>query len=310
VIRPLRRCFGAWRPWRRLVKPPRFDYLAPTSLDEALALLAQHGEEAKILAGGQSLVPLLNFRLVRPAYLVDLNEIRGLDGIRADDGHLVIGAMTRQRAVETSALVHERCPLLAEAMPQIGHVQIRNRGTVGGSLAHADPAAELPAVVAALDGEIVLQSARGRRQLTAEQFFVGYLTTAADPTELVIEVKLPATPRRTGSAFLEVSRRHGDFALVGVAATLTLDEAGVCTACAVAVTGVGPTPAVARDAARALVGGKPSPQAIEDVSRRVSQALRPDSDLHASSDYRKDVAGVLTRRALTRAAERASGVGR
>ena len=170
------------------MKPPRFDYLVPTSLDEALALLGQHGEEAKVLAGGQSLVPLLNFRLVRPAHLVDLNEIRGLDQIRADDGHLVIGAMARQRAVETSTLIRERCPLLAEAMPQIGHVQIRNRGTFGGSLAHADPAAELPAVVAALGGEIVLQSARGRRRLSADQFFVGYLTTAAEPTELLVEV--------------------------------------------------------------------------------------------------------------------------
>ena len=289
------------------MKPPRFDYLAPTSLDEALALLGQYGGEAKILAGGQSLVPLLNFRLVRPAHLVDLNEIRGLDGMRADDGHLVIGAMTRQREVETSALIRDRCPLLAEAMPQIGHVQIRNRGTVGGSLAHADPAAELPAVVAALGGEIVLQSPRGRRRLTAEQFFVGYLTTAAEPTELLVEVRLPATPRRTGSAFLEVSRRHGDFALVGVATTLTLDDAGVCTACSVALTGVGPTPVLARDAVRELVGNRPSPPAIEDVGRRVSEALRPDSDLHASSEYRKDVAGVLTRRALARAAERARG---
>src|SRR5206468_3099333 len=162
---------GAWRPWRRRVKPPRFDYLVPTSLDEALALLGQHGEEAKVLAGGQSLVPLLNFRLVRPAHLVELNEIRGLDQIRADEGNL-----------------------------------------------------------------------------------------AAEPTELLVEVKLPATPRRTGSAFLEVSRRHGDFALVGVATTLTLDDRGVCTACSVALTGVGPTPVLARDAARALVGGPPSPQ--------------------------------------------------
>ncbi len=289
------------------MKPPRFDYLAPSSLDEALAILSEHGERAKVLAGGQSLVPLLNFRLVRPTYLVDLNELRGLDGIRADDGHVVIGAMTRQRAVETSALVRERCPLLAEAMPQIGHVQIRNRGTIGGSLAHADPAAELPAVVAALDGEVVLRSASGQRTLKAEKFFVGYLTTAADASELLVEVRLPACPARTGGAFLEVSRRHGDFALVGVAVTVTLDEGGVCTGCRLGLTGVGPTPIVAREAARALVGVSPTPPAIEDVARRVSQALRPDSDLHASSDYRKDVAGVLARRALARATERARG---
>jgi CO/xanthine dehydrogenase FAD-binding subunit len=286
------------------MKPPRFDYLLPRSLDEALGLLAQHGEEAKILAGGQSLVPLLNFRLIRPTYLVDVNEIPGLDGIRVDDGRLIIGAMTRQRAAETSAVVRERSPLLAEAMPQIGHVQIRNRGTVGGSLAHADPAGELPAVVAALDGELVLKSRRGERRLTPEQFFVGYLTTATEPDELLVEARVPVTPPRTGAAFLEVSRRHGDFALVGVAAIVSVDAGGVCTACAVALTGVGPTPVVARDAARALVGVKPTAEACDDVGRRVASTLRPDSDLHASADYRKHLGGVLTRRALARAVER------
>jgi CO/xanthine dehydrogenase FAD-binding subunit len=287
------------------MKPPRFDYLLPRSLDEALGLLAQHGEEAKILAGGQSLVPLLNFRLIRPTYLVDVNEVPGLDGIRVDDGRLVIGAMTRQRAAETSGVVRERCPLLAEAMPQIGHVQIRNRGTVGGSLAHADPAGELPAVVAALDGELVLKSRRGERRLTPEQFFVGYLTTATEPDELLVEARVAVTPPRTGTAFMEVSRRHGDFALVGVAATVTVDAGGVCTACAIALTGVGPTPVVAREAARALVGVKPTAEAYDDVGRRVAAALRPDSDLHASAEYRKHLGGVLTRRALARAVERA-----
>jgi len=286
------------------MKPPRFDYLLPRSLDEALGLLAQHGEEAKILAGGQSLVPLLNFRLIRPTYLVDVNEIPGLDGIRVDDGRLVIGAMTRQRAAETSAVVRERSPLLAEAMPQIGHVQIRNRGTVGGSLAHADPAGELPAVVAALDGELVLKSRRGERRLTPEQFFVGYLTTATEPDELLVEARVAITPPRTGTAFMEVSRRHGDFALVGVAATVTVDAGGVCTTCAIALTGVGPTPVVARDAARALVGVKPTAEAYDDVGRRVAAALRPDSDLHASAEYRKHLGGVLTRRALARAVQR------
>src|SRR5262245_8068357 len=159
------------------MKPPRFEYLAPASLDEALELLAEHGDAAKVLAGGQSLVPLLNFRLVRPAYLIDLNDVPGLAHIRQDDGHVAIGALPRQRRVETSALVRERVPLLADAMPQIGHVQIRNRGTIGGSLAHADPAAELPAVVAALDGELVVRSARGQRVLRSDDFFVAYLTT-------------------------------------------------------------------------------------------------------------------------------------
>ena len=292
------------------MKPPRFEYLAPTSLEEALALLAEHGDGAKVLAGGQSLVPLLNFRLVRPAYLVDLNEIPGLAYIRQDNGHVAVGALTRQRAVETSALIRERVPLMADAMPQIGHTQIRNRGTIGGSLAHADPAAELPAVVAALEGQLVVRSARGERVLRPEEFFVAYLTTAIEPTELVVEVRLPVAPERTGTAFLEVSRRHGDFALVGVAASVTLDENGVCTRCAIALTGVGPTPVVAREAARQLIGTKPTPEALEDAGRRAAAGLQPDGDLHASSQYRKHVAGVLTRRALGQAIERTKGPSR
>ena len=289
------------------MKPPRFDYLAPASLDEALGILERHGEQAKVLAGGQSLVPLLNFRLARPTYLVDLNEIGGLDGIRIDDGALVIGAMTRQRAVETSALVRAHCPLLAEAMPQIGHVQIRNRGTFGGSVAHADPAAELPAVVAALEGSLMLQGKRGQRELRSEEFFVSYFTTALHPTEVLVSVRLPPLPARTGSAFVEMTRRHGDFALVGVAATLTVDETGVCTRSALALTGVGPTPVVAREAACALVGVKPTSVALADVARRVSATVRPESDLHASSEYRTHLAGVLTQRALARCVERALG---
>jgi CO/xanthine dehydrogenase FAD-binding subunit len=288
------------------MKPPRFDYLSPRSIDEALGLLARHGDEAKVLAGGQSLVPLLSFRLVRPAYLVDLNGVGGLESIRLDDGHLAIGAMTRQRAVETSPLVRQWCPLLAEAMPQIGHVQIRNRGTIGGSLAHADPASELPAVVAALGGELVLRSARGQRVLRPEEFFVSYLTTAAAPDELLVEVRLPVVPPRTGSAFLEVSRRHGDFALVGVAATVTLNDAGICAGASIALTGVGPTPVLARAAARALVGDKPVREAFEDAGRRVAERVKPDGDLHASSDYRRHLASVLTCRALGHAAERAA----
>lgn len=289
------------------MKPPPFEYFDPASVEEALALLKEHGEEAKVLAGGQSLVPLLNFRLARPRYLIDLNRIPAFSYIREVNGGLAIGAMTRQRAVERSPLVREHCPLLAEAMPLIGHPQIRNRGTIGGSLAHADPAAELPAVVAALRGELVVRGADRQRLLTPEQFFVSYLTTALEPSELLVEVRLPASPPRTGWAFLEVSRRHGDFALVGVAAVLTVDEAGVCTHAALALTGVGPTPVLASRAAQGLVGGGPTAEAFEEAARRVSEALRPDSDLHASAEYRRHVAGVLTRRALARALERAKG---
>ena len=244
---------------------------------------------------------------MRPGYLVDLNDIPGLAYIREDAGHVAIGALTRQRAVETSALVRERAPLLADAMPQIGHVQIRNRGTVGGSLAHADPAAELPAVVAALDGRLVVRSARGERVLSPEEFFVAYLTTAMEPGELLVEVRLPVAPPRTGTAFVEVSRRHGDFALVGVAASVTLDEASVCAGCSIALIGVGPTPIVAREAARQLVGTTPTPAVLEAVGRLAAEGLSPDGDLHASSAYRQHVAGVLTRRALARALERVTG---
>src|SRR5262252_2883184 len=244
------------------MKPPRFDYLAPSCLDEALGILDRHRDQAKVLAGGQSLVPLLNFRLARPAYLVDLNEIAGLDDIRMDGDHLVIGAMARQRAVETSSLVRAHCPLLAEAMPEIGHVQIRNRGTFGGSVAHADPASELPAVIAALDGELVVTSTRGQRVLKPDAFFVSYFTTALEPSDLLGSVRLPVVPPRTGTAFIEMSRRHGDFALVGVAATVTVDDAGVCTRCALTLTGVGPTPVTPRRVAAGLVGAEPTPDAI------------------------------------------------
>lgn len=181
------------------MKPPPFEYFEPASADDALTLLRDYGEEVKVLAGGQSLVPLMNFRLARPRYLIDLNRIPELAFIREQDGSLAIGAMTRQRAVERSTLVRDRCPLLAEAMPLIGHHQIRNRGTIGGSLAHADPAAELPAVVTALEGELVVRSTNGERVLSARQFFLSYLTTALAPTELLVEVHLPAPrPARVG----------------------------------------------------------------------------------------------------------------
>lgn len=253
---------------------------------------------------------MLNFRLVRPGALIDLNGVPGLDGIREEQGMLRIGAMTRQRAVERSAVVRERCPLLAEAMPQIGHVQIRNRGTIGGSLVHADPAAELPAVAVALGGELVVRGAAGERTIAAADFFVGYLTTAVAADELLVAARLPVAPPRTGHAFVEVSRRHGDFALVGVAVTVTLDDGGVCAAASIALTGVGPAPVVAFDAAAALVGQRPSPSAFEEAARRVSAQLDPHSDLHASAEYRKQVGGVLARRALALASERAGAAAR
>ncbi|MBI3964102.1 MAG: FAD binding domain-containing protein, partial [Chloroflexi bacterium] len=208
------------------MKPASFEYFAPTSLDEAIALLSQHGEDAKVLAGGQSLVPLMNMRLARPGVIVDLNRVSGLDYVREHDGGLAFGAITRQRVAERSDLVRARNPLLAEAIPFIGHTAIRNRGTVGGSIAHADPASELPAVAAALDAEMVIRGPEGERVATPDEFFLGYLTTAIEPTEILTEVRFPAWPAGAGWCFLELSRRHGDFAIVGLGVMVVMGSNG------------------------------------------------------------------------------------
>jgi aerobic carbon-monoxide dehydrogenase medium subunit len=229
------------------MKPASFDYHRPDTLDEALAILAEAGEDAKPLAGGQSLVPAMNFRLARPAILVDLNRLAPLAHITEDaDGGLRIGAMTRQRAAERSAAVASKAPLLHQAMPWIAHPQIRNRGTVGGSLAHADPAAELPAVMAALDARFVLQSRSGGRTVSAQSFFKGLLTTDIAAGELLTEVQIPPMPAGAGTAFLELARRHGDFALVGVAVLVVLDRSGVCAAARIVLLSVGDGPPLAQ----------------------------------------------------------------
>ena len=206
------------------MKPPRFEYHAPRAVDEALALLARQGDRAKVLAGGQSLIPLLNFRLAQPEALVDINRIVDLAYVRATADGLAIGALTRQHAVERSETVRARAPILAEACRFMGHLPIRHRGTIGGSLAHADPASELPAVMVALEAQLTLAREQARRTVPADQFFVGPLTTALEPGELLVEVRVPDQPRRTGGAFVEMARRAGDFALVGVAALITLDD--------------------------------------------------------------------------------------
>jgi CO/xanthine dehydrogenase FAD-binding subunit len=286
------------------VKPAPFQYLAPRTRDEALEALHRFGPDAKVLAGGQSLVPLLAMRLARPAVLIDINRVPDLAFIRAARGALVIGATTRQRAAETHPLVGERLPLLREALRWIGHPQIRTRGTIGGSLAHADPAAELPAVASVLGATFVVASRRRRRTLRCEEFFTGYLTTALEPDELLTEVRFPLPPPGAGWAFQEVARRHGDFALVGVAALVRLDGDRRCTEARLAFTGVGPGP-VRVPEAEALLAGRPlTKETAEDAGRAVTAALEPEGDIHASADYRKHVAGVLAVRALLQAAER------
>ncbi|MBI3456562.1 MAG: xanthine dehydrogenase family protein subunit M [Candidatus Rokubacteria bacterium] len=292
------------------MKPVRFAWVDPRSVEDALALLAEHGEDAKLLAGGQSLVPLLNMRLARPAVLVDLNRVAGLDGIRVEDGVLCVGAMTRQRTVERDPAAKTRCPLLVEALQFVGHPPIRHRGTVGGSLAHADPAAELPAVLTCLGGEVVARSRAGERVIPAAEFFRDLLTTALRPDEILTEVRFRLPSPAAGWACLEVARRHGDFALVGVAALVepgpdrTVRDAGL------SLFGVGATPVRSSVAERALAGQEPTAERLRRAADLVTETLRPDSDIHASAEYRRQVAGVLTRRALALAVARwGSGAG-
>ena len=286
------------------MKPAPFAYHAASSLDEATQLLSRFGDEAKVIAGGQSLMPLLGFRLARPAHLVDVNGIDALAKIGAADGGLSLGAMVRQRAAERSALVRERCPLLAAALPWIGHPAIRNRGTIGGSLAHADPAAELPAVAVALDATLVARSTRGERQISASEFFAGHFTTALAPDECLVEIRFPAWPGGAGATFEEVSRRHGDFAMVGVAAVVRSGAAGDVADARIVLTGVGGTPVRAHEAEALLRGARAGREAFEAAAERAARDLEPPSDLHATRAYRRHVARVLVRRALERAAAR------
>ena len=289
------------------MKPAAFEYFAPATVDQALALLAAHGGEAKPLAGGQSLIPAMNFRLARPRALVDLNRIAELSYIRSAKGGTTIGAMTRQRAVEQSDVVARGAPLLAEAMPAIAHPQIRNRGTIGGSLAHADPSAELPAVMLALDAAFRARSVTGERTIPASEFFKGMLETALAPDELLVEIGLRPMPDRSGTAFLEVARRHGDYALVGIAVVVTLDGQGRCKAARIALLSVGDGPVLAVEAGKTLTGQVPSAEMVRAAAdAAATRDVDPPSDIHASAAYRRRLVAVLTRRALGRAFERAA----
>lgn len=286
------------------MKPPKFDYHVPASVDEAIVLLGRYGGDAKILAGGQSLVPLLNFRLSRPAALIDLNRIPSLAYIRSHDGEVRLGAMTRQRTVEFSPVVAERVPLLTEATRWVGHLPIRSRGTIGGSLAHADPSAEYPTVLAALEGSVVARGPKGERVVGAGELFRSYLTTSLEPEEILVEVRVPAMPTGAGYAFEELARRHGDFALVGIAAVIARSGER-CTLARLATSGTGPVPIRLRDAERILERDGLGAAAIEAAARRASELVEPDSDIHASADYRRHLTGVLTGRAITRALTKA-----
>jgi aerobic carbon-monoxide dehydrogenase medium subunit len=284
------------------MKLPPVDYEAPQTVSEALHLLAGRADEASVLAGGQSLIPLLALRLARPAVLIDINGIAELSGVSRTDGWVTVGAMTREYVLEDSETVADTLPLLAAALPFIGHEAIRTRGTIGGSLAHADPAAELPAVARALDAEFVVRSQSGERVIPAAEWFEGYLTTARRSDELLIEVRFPATPRDTGISFQEIARRHGDFAIVGLAAAVTLSD-GTITDARLAFAGLADVPVRAADAEDLLIGETPSAELFDEAARRATADIDPPADLHGSSDYRRKVAATLARRGLRAAAD-------
>jgi CO/xanthine dehydrogenase FAD-binding subunit len=288
------------------MKPAPFDYYAPTSVDQALDHVAQLGYDAKILAGGQSLIPTMNFRLAQPSALIDLNNIPELAYIRsADDGGVLIGAMTRQGTVERDPLIAQRAPLVREAMPHIAHPQIRTRGTFGGSIAHADPAAELPAVTVALGARYRVRNKAGERWIPAEEFFVGLFATLLQADEVLVEIALPAMPPRSGWSFQEVARQSGAYGLVGVATLVTSDDTPSgrrCRQVRMVFLSCGEKPMLAQHAAKVLVGQAPSPEAIRAAAEAAAKDdVDPSSDIHASAAYRRHLVKVLAARSLTEA---------
>ncbi len=290
------------------MKPAPFIYHRPESVSEALALLAEHGDEAKILAGGQSLLPVMSLRLAAPGHLIDIGRLSDLDTIDSGPAGTRIGALVRHATAERSEALAAHCPLVHQAMPAIGHRAIRTRGTVVGSIAHADPAAEMPAVCLALGATMTMTSAqRGERTVGADEFFDGYLTTALQPDELLLSVEFEPPPAGLGSALVEVARRHGDYAVVGLACTVTA-PAGTIEAAALSFFGVASTPVRVTAAERSLVGQPPTEEAFSRAAAVVSETLEPTADIHGTTAYRRHLAGVLTRRGLTEATAR-MGVG-
>lgn len=270
-------------------------------------IMARRGADAKLLAGGQSLIPVMNFRLAHPAVLVDLNKVNQLDHLQStDSGGLLIGAMVRHSRLEHSRIVTQYAPLIHETMPHIAHPQIRNRGTIGGSLAHADPAAELPVIMVALQAHFRLRKKDGERWINAEDFYRSLFTTALEPDEILVEIAVPPLPRHSGYAFMELARRHGDYAQAGVAAIVRLDESGTCRQARLVYLNVGEIPMAANQAAAELIGRIPSPALIADVARHAAEnEIEPTGDVHATADYKRHLAFVLGKRAIHRAVSRA-----
>jgi CO/xanthine dehydrogenase FAD-binding subunit len=288
------------------MKPAPFKYIAAQSIEQALALKAEYGDEGRFLAGGQSLMPTLNFRLTQPAVLIDINPLQACAGIKTTrPGRLRIGALTRYRQLERDPGTARSLPLIHEALPHIAHPQIRNRGTIGGNLSHADPASEMPAIVVALNGRLRLQSHGGERWIAASDFFVGALTTSLRSDEMLMEVELPVAEPQSGSCFMEVSRRRGDFALAGVACTVQLDEDGECVEARIGLCNAGETPILADRAGESLAGRMIDAAQIDEAADLVQDAIDPGGNVHASKEFQRHLAGVLTRRALIKANERA-----
>jgi carbon-monoxide dehydrogenase medium subunit len=289
------------------MKPPPFEYYAPTTVEEALAHLAEHGYDAKPLAGGQSLIPMMNFRLAQPSVLIDLNNIPELSYIRPDEnGGALVGATTRHKTVGNDPLIAKQIPLVHAAIPNIGTPQVRTRGTFGGSLSHADPSAELVSVSVALNGRFKVRSQKNERWISAGEFFIGSFTSALEPDELLVEINLPRLPARSGWSLMEVARRHNDFALVGVAAVVTLDKNGNCESVRMAFLSAGDRPMEAHQAAGLLQGQKPTAEVILAAAEKASSAdIDPGGDIHATAEFRRHLANVLTRRALDEAFKRA-----
>lgn len=288
------------------MKPAPFEYHAPASLDEALFILHNSAGDAKLLAGGQSLVPAMNFRVVQPSMLIDLNRVSELGYVHEGNEHLRIGAMTRERQLEFNGSIVKRVPLLHEAAPHIAHPQIRNRGTIGGSIVNADPAAELPVLMLTSRARLKARNTSAERWIDARDFFVGMFTTALEPDEILVEIEVPFMPQRTGWSFLEVAPRAGDYAMMGVAVLITLDEWGKCQAAKLVYLNAGDGPVEAQEAAQLLQGESVTDELMESAAEIAGETeINPFGNIHASVEYQRHLAKVLTKKALKTAAQRA-----
>ncbi|HUI57048.1 MAG TPA: xanthine dehydrogenase family protein subunit M [Bryobacteraceae bacterium] len=285
--------------------PPQFEYVKPSTISEAIALLQQHGDDAKVLSGGQSLIPMMKLRLARPAWLIDINGVPGLGGIREEAGYLRIGGLVRESEIEASALIRAKYPIIHDTARVIADPLVRNLATAGGNLAHGDPANDHPATMLALGAEVVATGPKGTRVIHIDDFFVSIFTTALEPAEILTEIRIPIPPPSSGGAYFKLERKVGDFATAGVAAQVTVDGNGVCQRAGIGLTNVGPTPLRAKNAEAALRGKKLDSAAIGQAAQLAAAESQPSSDLRGPEEYKRGLVKELTKRALMRALERA-----